>query len=503
MFNIDTLDVGDDSLRLEMVILKEIRHNNLIQFIGACLEAPNVALVTEVAPKGSLEDLLSNEAVKLGWDFRYSILKDICRGMDFLHRSEVVSHGRLKSTNCLVDNRWTCKISGKFWRVYLQPRQFFLSHSLSSYSFLKTYALLRPLTSQSGQRVRLYGIILTEMCTREQPYTNETSFLEAEDILNLVRDKNNPAYKKQKSVGENNFILMDHCWSDNPEERPTYRQILEQLNIIHPVKGELIDNLVNMLEKYSSNLEAIVADRTKDLILEKAKTEQLISQMLPKKVVEDLKHGRKVLPEEFECVTIFFSDIVGFTAIARDSTPFQVVDLLNDLYTTFDAILDHYDVYKVETIGDAYMVVSGLPIRNGKLHAGEIATMSLDLLSSMVGFRIRHLPGKILQLRVGMHSGPCVAGVVGLKMPRYCLFGDTVNTASRMESSSVALKIHMSSMTADILMELGGYILDCRGEREVKGKGTMTTYWLDGKEGYDKPLPTKDMAISLSQHEFK
>ncbi|ESO90576.1 hypothetical protein LOTGIDRAFT_145790, partial [Lottia gigantea] len=159
------------------------------------------------------------------------------------------------------------------------------------------------------------------------------------------------------------------------------------------------------LEKYSSNLEAIVADRTKDLILEKAKTEQLISQMLPKKVVEDLKHGRKVLPEEFECVTIFFSDIVGFTAIARDSTPFQVVDLLNDLYTTFDAILDHYDVYKVETIGDAYMVVSGLPIRNGKLHAGEIATMSLDLLSSMVGFRIRHLPGKILQLRVGMHSG--------------------------------------------------------------------------------------------------
>lgn len=149
------------------------------------------------------------------------------------------------------------------------------------------------------------------------------------------------------------------------------------------------------------------------------------------------------------------------------------------------------------------MIVSGLPVRNGDLHAGEISTCSLDLMAAMVGFKIRHMPEQILQLRVGMHSGPCVAGVVGLKMPRYCLFGDTVNTASRMESSSMALRIHMSDSTAQILKRLGGYHLDCRGEREVKGKGVMTTWWLDGKDGFDKKLPGKDMAASLSQHEFK
>ncbi|GFY60624.1 atrial natriuretic peptide receptor 1 [Trichonephila inaurata madagascariensis] len=242
-----------------------------------------------------------------------------------------------------------------------------------------------------------------------------------------------------------------------------------------------LDNLLSRMEQYTNDLESLVEEKTQSLYDEKKKTDELLYQMIPKFVAEELKKGCHVKPEYYDSVTIFFSDIVGFTALSAESTPLQVVDFLNDLYSCFDAIIEDFDVYKVETIGDAYMVASGLPIRNGNDHAREIARLALKLLTTLVDFRIRHKPNKKLKIRIGIHSGPCVAGVVGLKMPRYCLFGDTVNTASRMESTSEALKIHVSHQTKTILEGFGTFIIVPRGEIEVKGKGMMKTYWLENE----------------------
>lgn len=192
--------------------------------------------------------------------------------------------------------------------------------------------------------------------------------------------------------------------------------------------------------------------------------------------------GNEVKAESFNNVTIYFSDICGFTQISAESTPMQVVQLLNGLYTLFDSIIEGFDVYKVETIGDAYMVVSGLPQPNEN-HAREIARMSLALLENVEYFKIPHLPERNLELRIGVHTGPCVAGVVGLKMPRYCLFGDTVNTASRMESNGHALRIHISPQTKHELDKFGTFNIKLRGPVEMKGKGVITTYWLLGENG--------------------
>ncbi|KAK2159121.1 hypothetical protein LSH36_158g05000 [Paralvinella palmiformis] len=239
--------------------------------------------------------------------------------------------------------------------------------------------------------------------------------------------------------------------------------------------------MMAMMEKYQSHLEDLVADRTEQLMDEKRKTEGLLHRMLPKMVADQLISGQPVVPEVFNSVTIYFSDICGFTALCAESTPMEVVDLLNDLYTLFDSIIRHYDVYKVETIGDAYMVVSGLPIPNGDNHAGEIASMSLHLLSAIKSFQMRHRVDDTLKLRIGIHSGPVVAGVVGLTMPRYCLFGDTVNTTSRMESNGLPLQIHTSSDCKATLEKLGGYTLETRGFVNMKGKGDVFTYWLIGE----------------------
>ncbi|KAG7177163.1 Atrial natriuretic peptide receptor 2-like 2 [Homarus americanus] len=135
----------------------------------------------------------------------------------------------------------------------------------------------------------------------------------------------------------------------------------------------------------------------------------------------------------------------------------------------FDSRIELYDVYKIETIG--------------KDHAAEIASMALDLLHGTENFLIPHMPGERIQIRMGVHSGPVVAGVVGTKMPRYCLFGDSVNTASRMESTGLPFKVHISSDTKNALDRVGGFIVKLRGEMEIKGKGFMETYWLIGKHG--------------------
>ncbi|XP_071623189.1 uncharacterized protein [Heliangelus exortis] len=250
--------------------------------------------------------------------------------------------------------------------------------------------------------------------------------------------------------------------------------------LIYPIILVSFKKMTDWIHSYARNLKK----KTEDLKRERQLAEDLLHQMLPKSVAKQLRKHQKVEAENYDQVTIFFSDIVGFTSIAASCTPLEVVEMLNNLYVCFDSRIESYDVYKVETIGDAYMVVSGLPERNGSRHADEIAKMSLDLVAAVAQVVIPHMPAGRLQLRAGIHTGPCVAGVVGYKMPRYCLFGDTVNTASRMESTSLPQKIHISSATYDALLTDGAYEIELRGEIEVKGKGKMKTYWLLGNKNY-------------------
>ncbi|XP_031422925.1 adenylate cyclase type 9 isoform X2 [Clupea harengus] len=250
--------------------------------------------------------------------------------------------------------------------------------------------------------------------------------------------------------------------------------------LIYPAVLFSFKQMTEWIQNYARSLK----ERTEDLKGERRLAENLLHQMLPKSVAKQLRQQKHVEAESYEQVTIFFSDIVGFTSISASCTPLQVVEMLNNLYMCFDTRIDSYDVYKVETIGDAYMVVSGLPERNGDRHADEIAKMSLDLVAAVRQVSIPHMPNKRLQLRAGIHTGPCVAGIVGYKMPRYCLFGDTVNTASRMESTSLPQKVHASSATYLALMKDNAYELQLRGEIEVKGKGKMNTYWLVGHKNF-------------------
>ncbi|KAI9578053.1 hypothetical protein GQX74_013947 [Glossina fuscipes] len=280
-------------------------------------------------------------------------------------------------------------------------------------------------------------------------------------------------YKKMKRIE-----YVDSTLYEAANKEAIGIAILVVVLCVSPVIIILVKNAAATIQMYALNL----AQKAKELKREKRKSDSLLFQMLPPSVAMQLKHTQQVPAELYESVTIYFSDIVGFTEIAARCTPLEVVTFLNSIYRVFDERIECYDVYKVETIGDSYMVASGLPVKNGNKHVCEIATMALDLLDASTFFKIPRST-ESLQIRCGAHTGPVVAGIVGTKMPRYCLFGDTVNTASRMESTGEAHKIHITEEMNESLMRIGGFKTEHRGLIDVKGKGLMSTYWLTCKDG--------------------
>ncbi|MCI4386142.1 hypothetical protein PGIGA_G00058880 [Pangasianodon gigas] len=474
--------------------MKDLRNENVNPFLGFFCDCGMFAVVTEHCSRGSLQDLLRNDDVKLDWMFKSSLLLDLIKGMKYLHHREF-PHGRLKSRNCVVDGRFVLKITDYGFNELLEsqkaPKE---EHSPEDLFWTAPELLRDPESPRKGTfkgDVYSFAIILQEVVVRGAPYC--MLGLPPEEIIRKVKK---PPPMCRPTVAPDQaplecIQLMKQCWSEQPDRRPTFDEIFDQFKLINKgKKTNIIDSMLRMLEQYSSNLEDLIRERTEELEIEKQRTEKLLTEMLPPSVAEALKTGASVEPEYFDQVTIYFSDIVGFTTISSLSDPIEVVDLLNDLYTLFDAVLCNHDVYKVETIGDAYMVASGLPKKNGNKHAAEIANMSLNILSSVGSFKMRHMPDVPVRIRIGIHSGSCVAGVVGLTMPRYCLFGDTVNTASRMESTGLPYRIHVNISTVKILQSLNeGYQIEVRGKTELKGKGIEETYWLVGKTNFTKPLP--------------
>ncbi|KAL0962281.1 hypothetical protein UPYG_G00338050 [Umbra pygmaea] len=473
----------------ELKHMRDVQNEHLTRFIGACIDPPNICIITEYCPRGSLQDLMESESITLDWMFRYSLINDIVKGMAFLHNSVISSHGNLKSSNCVVDSRFVLKITDYGLASFREKTSLEDCYSYYARKLWAAPELLRaecpsPCGTQKGD-IYSFGIILQELALLKGVFYIEGETLSPKEIVERVALGQWPYLRPSlcpESHSEELGQLMQRCWAEDVNERPEFHHIKLLLRKHNRGYGSnILDNLLSRMEQYANNLEELVEERTQAYHEEKRKAEALLYQILPHSVADQLKRGETVQAEAFDSVTIYFSDIVGFTAISAESTPMQVVTLLNDLYTCFDAIIDNFDVYKVETIGDAYMVVSGLPVRNGKLHGREIARMSLALLEAVHSFRIRHRPDQQLRLRSGIHSGPVCAGVVGLKMPRFCLFGDTVNTASRMESNGEALKIHVSEATRLVLQDFNCFQLELRGDVEMKGKGRMRTYWLLGE----------------------
>jgi len=222
------------------------------------------------------------------------------------------------------------------------------------------------------------------------------------------------------------------------------------------------------------NVHVRIDHLKKNLLVEKEKSDKLLLNTLPKKIVEDLKMFGKTEPETFENVSVYFSDIVSFTNHSNGMKPDDLINELNIIFTKFDEIMESHQCERIKTIGDAYMSVCGMP-EPDPLHAVKMARASVEILQYMKErFKERE---NGWELRIGIHSGSVVGGVVGEKKYIYDVFGDTINTSSRMESNSKPMFINVSETTYNLTKDEFKFIK--RDALEVKGKGIMNMYFLD------------------------
>lgn len=214
------------------------------------------------------------------------------------------------------------------------------------------------------------------------------------------------------------------------------------------------------------------------LEIERQKSEKLLLNILPVSIARQLKEGDAVIAEHFDTATVLFCDIVGFTSLSEKVTPAELVNRLNRIFSAFDELAEKHGLEKIKTIGDAYMVAGGFPQRRDG-HVHDVAAMALDMLEAIA--RCNEELRQSVSVRIGIHTGPAVAGVIGTKKFAYDVWGDTVNTASRLEASGMSDRIQISEQTAVLLGD--GYVLEARGAVELKGKGKMNTFWLLARHG--------------------
>jgi class 3 adenylate cyclase len=513
--------------------LVHLRHPNIVQTLGVTFKKKEAVLVLQYMANSTVREILKSPgaiagtamfAMKVQWALQ------VASGMSFLHSypppNGPMLHNDLKSANVLLDGAYNAYISdfglatktmSGLWGWVRNRRD---SKNPKGSLLWMAPEILNGANPGPSSDVYSYGMFLVELITHRRPYdsqimtgTHETRSVsdDEDDVSDEMTDggTNRETRKSRVSFGSINssvsganhelevslggktdctllskeetiekikdvsldppfrpildaerapkmlYDLCIECWHKNPKRRPTMKEIEERLAAVVST-----ESMTQMLMRRGTVLDSI----------------------LPSEVQDQLARGEKVAPVSHESVSVIFSDIVGFTNFSSVLSPEEVGDLITRLFAQFDALCRLNGVKKLDIIGDAFLGVVGVPHELPD-HARRAASFALAAIEAAKDTLICIQKPKLgyVEVRFGIASGPVVASVIGsTEHPKYTLFGDTVNTASRMESSGLANRCHVTEATANLIRESSADIdIEYRGETEVKGKGKMKTYFVN------------------------
>uniref|UniRef100_A0A7E4VUI4 guanylate cyclase n=1 Tax=Panagrellus redivivus TaxID=6233 RepID=A0A7E4VUI4_PANRE len=511
--------------------MKQAVHDNTNAFIGMSVDLSHETfIIWKHCNRGNLADIIfkpqKDTSSVIQENVTGAFVRDIIKGLDFLHSSPVGFHGSLTPYNCLIDSHWILKLSGfgmnrmlYRWRLsgmvtgpdggpiipdaqlhYFAPNiRAKISRAQASN---KMSEIDIPNDEGRASDIYSFGVLLFEILFKKRAYdyippVNQAKPLYGEGldgveenevgIVNEAAMEHLPIYPSVPDAPDQHpdlISLIHKCFDGNWQVRPDANMVRKITDATLKMPGSLVDQMIKNMEQYNNNLENLVRQRTSQLEEAQKKSEEILTELLPKSVADELKLGRMVPPKNYKKATIMYSDIVGFTSLCSESKPMEVVTLLSGVFKAFDNIIGEHQAYKVETIGDAYMVASGVPEKIDKRHVKEIAMIALKMRDYLSGYIIPHRPGQHLHCRWGFNTGSVFTGVVGVTAPRYCVFGQTVTLAAKMENSGQPDCIQMTMYSQAILSEFYPEFRHSKREKTIRlnGIGNFVTYWLEGVE---------------------
>ncbi|KAI6227363.1 Guanylate cyclase [Aphelenchoides fujianensis] len=400
--------------------MRRLDHPNLNRFIGVASFDRHDYFIWQYCERGSIMDVMDSHADSFDTFIITCMIGDIVEGLHYLHNSSFKQHGGLCSWRCLVGDRFNVRIQ---------------CYGLCGHKARTR----RILTNKSAL------FVAPELLQGAQNYVGSPpGDMYALGVICCTILTMNPPYEAQRGDMSNEELVARVARGEYPLFRPTL-----DVDPVFDIKPKFFA----LMESNAAVLEQDVQERRAALTEEKKKADLILNRMMPREAADLLKAGHSVPPELFDEATVFFSA---------------------------DNVLEQHDTYKVETIGDGLHVVSGIPKKNGHAHARAIAAMALDFRREIQTLRLAHLPNEIIRMRMGIHTGGAVAGIVGMTAPRYCVFGDTVNLAAKMEASGQAGRIHITNSTKTLLEThyAGQFVIAERGEVLIKSIGSMETFWI-------------------------
>ncbi|KAL3157894.1 hypothetical protein ABBQ32_012304 [Trebouxia sp. C0010 RCD-2024] len=464
---------------VKVALSTRVHHPNVVPVLGVaeCPETKDLLLVSQHFFGGGVMEVVHNLTLELDLEMVISILKDVVSAMAYVHQlGPCIAHQPLSSSKVLLDSNCGAHLQLDYERSNDDPDR--------RAQYLQPPEALNGCKLDMKTNVYAFGMLIYELLLRKEPYQDED---QAELWLTLAGKRllavRRPPFEARdvQDFPPSLVQLMQRCWHQNPTERPTFNDIKTELAKIAS-------------ETFNCSPERALQTRS-------SKQQALLNQMLPSKVLAALREGRTPDPEPYDCVTVIFCDLVDYNLLSAALQPHQVVELLDRLYQVLDNLAIRHNLFKVETIGCTHMVVGNLQAAQPE-HASKAAWFALDAhkAARTILISAEDPPLGHIALKIGMHSGPVVASVVGTSNPRYCLFGDTVNTASRMQSSCLSNRTQMSRQSAQLAMKFDSrlrYHIKARpGMQNLKGKGPTKTFWLeripDAYLGKCGDLPERD-----------